>query len=146
MLLSTTVLALFAFIAPALSAPTKALEPRGPSQCGQYSSISTGSYTIYTNEWGASTGTGSQCSQIDGLSGSSLAWSTTWSWSGGTNSMCLFPHVPTLHRRTYIDHPDTGRRRPPPWGCEKRYGANTTFARRRQKLHQCRDTYDIQTS
>ena len=82
----------FAFavtIAPALvtSAPTKVLDPRVASQCGQYSSLSTGSYTLYTNEWGASTATsGSQCSEIDSLTGSSLAWSTSWSWSGGTNS------------------------------------------------------------
>ncbi|KAL8829983.1 MAG: hypothetical protein Q9170_005940 [Blastenia crenularia] len=82
-----------AILAFSLAAPTKVLEPRGPSQCGQYSSISTGSYTIYSNEWGASTGSGSQCSQIDGLSGTSLAWSTTWTWSGGTNIVKSYTNV-----------------------------------------------------
>ncbi|KAL8853716.1 MAG: hypothetical protein Q9221_001527 [Calogaya cf. arnoldii] len=81
---------LFAY---SLSAPTKVLEPRGPSQCGQYTSISIGSYTVYANQWGASTGSGSQCSQIDNLSGTSLAWSTTWSWSGNENSVKSYTNV-----------------------------------------------------
>lgn len=81
------------FLAPCLAIPTGTLKPRGPSQCGQYTSISTGSYTIYANEWGASTGTGSQCSQIDGLSGTSLAWSTTWSWSNNENSVKSYTNV-----------------------------------------------------
>ncbi|KAL9603043.1 MAG: hypothetical protein Q9219_001407 [cf. Caloplaca sp. 3 TL-2023] len=76
-----------------LAVPTKVLSPSGPSQCGQYSSISTGGYTVYANQWGANTGTGSQCSQIDGLSGTSLAWSTTWSWSGGVNSVKSYTNV-----------------------------------------------------
>ena len=80
-------------VACCLSAPTKVLERRGPSQCGQYTSISTGSYTVYANQWGASTGTGSQCSQIDALTGTSLAWSTTWSWSGNENSVKSYTNV-----------------------------------------------------
>ncbi|KAL8866838.1 MAG: hypothetical protein Q9174_006050 [Haloplaca sp. 1 TL-2023] len=93
----------FAFLfAQCLSAPTKVLEPRGPSQCGQYTSVSTGSYTIYANQWGASTGTGSQCSQIDGLTGSSLAWSTTWSWSGSPNSVKSYTNVETPFTRKPI--------------------------------------------
>lgn len=73
--------------------PTKILVPRGPSQCGQYSSISTGAYTIYANEWGASSGSGSQCSQIDGLTGSSLAWSTTWTWANAPNQVKSYTNV-----------------------------------------------------
>lgn len=53
-------LLLLASFAPTLAAPSKALEPRGASQCGQYTSISTGTFTIATNEWGASEGSGSR--------------------------------------------------------------------------------------
>ncbi|KAL8636861.1 MAG: hypothetical protein Q9226_009196, partial [Calogaya cf. arnoldii] len=77
----------------AFSAPTKVLEPRGPSPRGQYTSISTGGHTVYANQWGASTGTGSQCSQIDALTGTSLAWTTTWSWSGKQNSVKSYTNV-----------------------------------------------------
>ncbi|KAL8942981.1 MAG: hypothetical protein Q9216_001337 [Gyalolechia sp. 2 TL-2023] len=86
-------LAVAAFLVPCLAIPTGTLHPRGPSQCGQYTSVSTGGYTIYANQWGASTGTGSQCSQIDALSGTSLAWSTTWSWSGSENSVKSYTNV-----------------------------------------------------
>ncbi|KAL8992672.1 MAG: hypothetical protein Q9169_006921 [Polycauliona sp. 2 TL-2023] len=85
-----------------LSVPTKVLAPRGPSQCGQYSSISTGSYTVYSNQWGASTGTGSQCSQIDALTGTSLAWSTTWSWSRNENSVKSYTNVETPFTRKQL--------------------------------------------
>lgn len=92
-------LSLVSLIPPILSLPTsspnptKVLVPRGPSQCGQYSSISTGAYTIYANEWGASSGSGSQCSQIDGLTGSSLAWSTTWTWANTPNQVKSYTNV-----------------------------------------------------
>lgn len=80
-----SILAVLALSSSIYAAPTPAsLEARGPSQCGQYSSISTGGFTVYSNEWGASTSgtTGSQCSYIDSLTGSSLAWHTTWTWAG----------------------------------------------------------------
>ena len=86
-------LALAATFAPSLAAPTQTLERRVASQCGQYQSLSTGGYTLYTNEWGASYGSGSQCSQIDGLSGSTLAWSTTWSWANSPNQVKSYTNV-----------------------------------------------------
>lgn len=64
--------------------PSKTIEARSISQCGQYSSIASGAYTLYSNEWGASTSgtTGSQCSYITGLqNGNSLQWYTTWTWA-----------------------------------------------------------------
>ncbi|KAL9092974.1 MAG: hypothetical protein Q9159_000598 [Coniocarpon cinnabarinum] len=71
----------------ALALPTTTtvdLVKRAPSQCSQYGSISTGAFTLYANEWGASTAgtTGSQCSYITGLAnGNSLQWYTTWTWA-----------------------------------------------------------------
>ncbi|KAK3172596.1 hypothetical protein OEA41_005920 [Lepraria neglecta] len=84
---------LLTLLVPTLAAPSKALEPRGASQCGQYTSISTGTFTIASNEWGASYGSGSQCSQINSLSGSSLAWQTTWTWANNPNNVKSYTNV-----------------------------------------------------
>jgi len=73
------------FIVAAAPAPSPVLEERAtPSQCGQYSTLQTGAFTLASNEWGATTSgtSGSQCSYIAGLQGSSLSWWTTWTWSG----------------------------------------------------------------
>jgi hypothetical protein len=39
-------------------------------------------YWINNNLWGQNTGTGSQCTWSNSLSGSSLSWSTRWNWQG----------------------------------------------------------------
>ncbi|KAL6720882.1 hypothetical protein ACLMJK_002807 [Lecanora helva] len=88
-----SLLAFLALLSQTSAAPTQALEPRGASQCGQYSSISTGTFTIASNEWGASYGSGSQCSQINSLSGSSLGWQTTWSWANNPNNVKSYTNV-----------------------------------------------------
>ncbi|WYZ37059.1 hypothetical protein EsH8_II_000565 [Colletotrichum jinshuiense] len=67
----------------ALATPTPTVEKRATTYCDQWGSATTGTYTVYNNLWGASSGTGSQCTTLTGLSGSNLQWSTTWSWSGG---------------------------------------------------------------
>ena len=82
----------------ALPSPSKVFSPRGPSQCGAFTSIATGPFTIYANEWGGSTTgtTGSQCSYIDSLSSSnSLAWHTTWNWNGSSSQVKSFTNVET---------------------------------------------------
>ncbi|KAL9067547.1 MAG: hypothetical protein Q9161_006825 [Pseudevernia consocians] len=55
--------------------------------------MSTGTFTIGADEWGSSYGTGSQCSQINGLNGNSLAWQTTWSWANGDSNVKSYTHV-----------------------------------------------------
>ncbi|KAF9871164.1 glycosyl hydrolase family 12 [Colletotrichum karsti] len=67
----------------AVATPTPTIEKRATTYCGQWDSAVTGTYTVYNNLWGASSGSGSQCTTLTGLSGSNLVWSTTWSWSGG---------------------------------------------------------------
>lgn len=48
------------------------------SECGQYDTVETGSYTVYNNLWGEAEATsGSQCFGVTGLSGSTIAWETT---------------------------------------------------------------------
>ncbi|KAI0102403.1 family 12 glycosyl hydrolase [Nemania sp. FL0031] len=67
----------------ALATPTPTIDKRATTFCGQWDSVQTGSYIVYNNLWGESAGTGSQCTTVNSLSGSSVAWSTSWSWSGG---------------------------------------------------------------
>lgn len=67
----------------ALAAPTTTVEKRADF-CGQWDSKVTGAYTVYNNLWGQAQATsGSQCTGVDSLSGSTLKWHTSWSWAGG---------------------------------------------------------------
>jgi xyloglucan-specific endo-beta-1,4-glucanase len=86
------------FSAAALAAPTSTIEERATNICGkspdvpstsqlilvgQWDSVPTGSYTVYQDLWNMNAGTGSQCTTVNSILGSNLAWSTSWSWSGG---------------------------------------------------------------
>lgn len=62
---------------------TVPLEGRATTLCGQWDSVTTGSYIVYNNLWGQDQGTGSQCLTVNGISSGLLSWSTAWSWSGG---------------------------------------------------------------
>jgi hypothetical protein len=85
-----------ALLSNVLAAPVSEVDlAKRAAQCGQYQSQSSGAYTLFTNGWGWSSGIGSQCSQIDSLSGNSLAWSTTWSWSGTSNQVKSYTNVET---------------------------------------------------
>lgn len=77
--------ALALFAAAASAAPTSTIEKRA-SICGQWDSATTGSYTLYQDLWNESEGSGSQCSQINSLSGTDVAWSTSWSWENNSSS------------------------------------------------------------
>ncbi|KAL9086618.1 MAG: hypothetical protein Q9165_007061 [Trypethelium subeluteriae] len=91
-------LALFPLVL-AIPSPSKVLAPRAePSQCGAFTSIATGPFTLNANEWGASTSgtSGSQCSYIDSLpSSNNLAWHTTWSWAGSSTQVKTYTNVET---------------------------------------------------
>ncbi|KAI0431372.1 family 12 glycosyl hydrolase [Xylaria sp. FL1042] len=77
----------------ALATPTPTVDKRATTFCGQWDSVETGSYIVYNNLWGESAGTGSQCTTVNGLSGNSVAWSTSWSWSGGNYNVKSFANV-----------------------------------------------------
>jgi hypothetical protein len=55
--------------------------------CDQYGSYHSAPYTVNNNLWGESSGTGSQCTYVDSISSSGVAWHTTWTWSGGDNQV-----------------------------------------------------------
>lgn len=52
------------------------------STCDNGGSIPVGTFWALNNLWGAGTGTGSQCVTARGLGADTLAWTTTWKWSG----------------------------------------------------------------
>lgn len=87
-------LPLLATFAPTSSTPAKVVEVvAGVAQCGQYDTQSSGTYTLGSDLWNEDVGTGSQCSQINGLDDGSLAWSTSWSWSGDTANVKSYTNV-----------------------------------------------------
>ncbi|KAF8186988.1 concanavalin A-like lectin/glucanase [Mycena galopus ATCC 62051] len=55
------------------------------SHCGLFDSVTAGSYSLLLDQWGAAGATsGSDCANLVSLSGTTLAWKTTWTWTGGT--------------------------------------------------------------
>ncbi|PVI04772.1 glycoside hydrolase family 12 protein [Periconia macrospinosa] len=79
----------------ALATPTPTIQKRA-DYCGQWDSAVTGDYTVYNNLWGRDAATsGSQCTGVDSLSGSTLKWHTKWSWAGGPYSVKSYANVVT---------------------------------------------------
>ncbi len=65
------------FLLPStLASPTKTLTPRA-DLCGQWDSVSTGTYIVYNNLWGIQGSTGSQCFGVDSVSGTTVKWHAT---------------------------------------------------------------------
>jgi len=84
-------LALSAVAAPAELVSRQSVDTS--SHCGQWDTVTAGSYTMFLDLWGESGATsGSQCSQITSLSGSTIAWKTTWNWVGG-NGVKSFSNI-----------------------------------------------------
>ncbi|KAG1776649.1 glycoside hydrolase family 12 protein [Suillus placidus] len=52
---------------------------------GQYGSVNVGQYSLLNNLWGEhDAASGSQTSQITSMEGSTIAWTTNWTWTGGS--------------------------------------------------------------
>ncbi|VUC37166.1 unnamed protein product [Clonostachys rosea] len=73
--------------------PTKTIEKRATTVCGDWDSVTTGSYIVYNNLWGKDSGTGSQCLTVDGITNGLLKWSTSYSWSGGQYNVKSYPNA-----------------------------------------------------
>ncbi|KIY42995.1 glycoside hydrolase family 12 protein [Fistulina hepatica ATCC 64428] len=82
------VFALLAFAASVFASSVELVTPlgvRATSYCGQYDSVTSGNYILYLDQWGLDDATsGSDCASITSSSGSEIAWSATWTWTGGT--------------------------------------------------------------
>lgn len=70
--------------------------------CGQYSSYTSGAYTVNNNLWGQGSGSGSQCTYVDWVSGSSVAWHTSWTWSGGSSSVKSYANSQLSFRKQLV--------------------------------------------
>ncbi|KAJ6080291.1 hypothetical protein N7467_010044 [Penicillium canescens] len=82
-----------AAVGDAAAVPTKTLNRRADF-CDQWGSTTTGSYIVYNNLWGQSYDTsGKQCTGVDSLSGSTIAWHTSWSWAGTANQVKSYANV-----------------------------------------------------
>ena len=74
--------ALVPFVA---AAPTDLAERAAQASCGQWDTIAAGPYTLFLDQWGkGGASSGSDCAQVNSQSGNNIAWSTTWSWTGGS--------------------------------------------------------------
>ncbi|KAH7145401.1 glycoside hydrolase family 12 protein [Dactylonectria estremocensis] len=78
----------------AAASPTRTLQKRETTWCDNWGSLETGGFTIYHNNWGADQATsGSQCTTFDSITDSSVTWSTSWSWAGGSSSVKSYANV-----------------------------------------------------
>lgn len=76
-------------LVPLISAAPSELQTRQAldtsKHCGQWDTVTFGQYILYLDQWGLSgASSGSDCAQLVSLSGTTVAWTTTWSWTGGT--------------------------------------------------------------
>ena len=72
-------LAAASIAAIASAAPTTVV--KRADSCAQYGSVATGTYTVYNNLWGETAATsGSECFGVDGLSGTTVKWHTTYGY------------------------------------------------------------------
>lgn len=50
---------------------------------GLFDSVTAGTYSLLLDQWGASgASSGTDCANLVSLSGTTLAWKTTWTWTG----------------------------------------------------------------
>ncbi|KAG7440470.1 concanavalin A-like lectin/glucanase [Guyanagaster necrorhizus] len=86
-MLSLSILTAFVCLTPFVIAAPSELQKRvdTTTYCGQYDSVDTGTYTLYLDQWGKDNAdSGSDCASVTSTSGTNIAWTTTWTWSGGS--------------------------------------------------------------
>jgi len=60
----------------------------GADFCGQWDTATMTDYTLYQDLWGEdNASSGSQCTTVDSDNGDTIAWHTSWSWSGGSSDV-----------------------------------------------------------
>ncbi len=75
------------------AAPTCDSTVQAEQTCQAGGVITAGRYWLNNNLWGQSAGTGQQCSWKSCMTGETLAWGTSWNWSGGENQVKSFASV-----------------------------------------------------
>ncbi|KAF7592148.1 hypothetical protein BBP40_000635 [Aspergillus hancockii] len=105
---SPTVLALWAAVASAAGIP---FHKRADS-CGQWDTTQVGNFKLYNNMWGKDSGSGSQCVGLGSGSSGSIAWHSTWSWSGGDGKVKSYLNVEARTELQQLRPPEPTFRNP----------------------------------
>ncbi|OQR90232.1 endoglucanase A precursor [Thraustotheca clavata] len=62
--------------------------------CDDWGQTRAGNYIVYNNLWGKRDATsGSQCTGVDKVSGSNVAWHTSYSWAGGKGKVKTYANA-----------------------------------------------------
>ncbi|KLO17895.1 glycoside hydrolase family 12 protein [Schizopora paradoxa] len=67
-----------------VASPTPLASVDTSVHCGQWDTVTAGNYEMLLDQWGISGASGSQCAHITSMSGSTIAWTTNWTWTGGS--------------------------------------------------------------
>ncbi|KAI4115947.1 MAG: hypothetical protein LQ338_007784 [Usnochroma carphineum] len=90
---SISLISLLTSVSPALAAPSHLLPRLAANTCDQFTPVTSGPFEVQNDAWGAIPG-GKSCVQLeDGSGGSSLAWSSTFSWGGDKNAIKAYPNA-----------------------------------------------------
>ncbi|KIM59267.1 glycoside hydrolase family 12 protein [Scleroderma citrinum Foug A] len=66
---------------------------------GTYTCKSHGGYDLCNDQWGASSGTGSQVSYLMGGSKNTISWVTKWTWTGGWNDVKTYANAASTNAK-----------------------------------------------
>ncbi|KAJ6588949.1 glycoside hydrolase family 12 protein [Mycena capillaripes] len=98
-MLSFVKLSALLLLVPFVSSAPTGVEERAAAaidtstHCGLFDSVTAGTYSLLLDQWGASGATsGSDCANLVSLTGTTLAWKTTWTWNGG-NGVKSFTNI-----------------------------------------------------
>ena len=50
-------------------------------------------YILYLDQWGISGSSGSDCAALTSYSGTTVAWTTTWSWTTGSGGVKTYTNI-----------------------------------------------------
>ncbi|KAK1929439.1 Xyloglucan-specific endo-beta-1 [Phytophthora citrophthora] len=71
--------------------------------CGQWRLSKAGKYIVYNNLWNQNTATsGSQCTGVDKISGSTVAWHTSYSWAGAPTQVKSYSNAALVFSKKQI--------------------------------------------
>ncbi|KAL4130506.1 Inactive glycoside hydrolase xlp1 [Phytophthora ramorum] len=71
--------------------------------CSQWRLSKAGNYIIYNNLWNKNSATsGSQCTGVDKVSGSTVAWHTSWNWAGAPTQVKSYSNAALVFSKKQI--------------------------------------------
>ncbi|KAF4314704.1 hypothetical protein G195_011702, partial [Phytophthora kernoviae 00238/432] len=71
--------------------------------CGKWRLSKAGKYIVYNNLWNqGAASSGSQCTGVDSASGSTVAWHTSYSWSGAPTEVKSYSNAALVFSKKQI--------------------------------------------